>query len=241
MGDFASIIGGGTTTLDGVGSGQDAIYHIESSGFVLNRGGTTGEATVDATGAGSTYVQTGSASDTILGGSSADTLKGGAGDDSISGGDGNDSLEGNAGDDTIDAGAGNDKVSGGDGDDFILGGDGNDTLFGGDGLDTLIGGLGNDLLSGGAGADLFVFDVNGFGNDTISGFQVGDEVRIVTGVEGINSAADLAGKVSIVGSGVKIDLGGGSTITINGITGASAQDLVNDLSSWLKVGSLPTP
>jgi Ca2+-binding RTX toxin-like protein len=240
MGDFASITGGGPTD-GGIAPDHDAIYHVGGFGVILDRGGTTGEADVDASGAGNSYIQTGSADDTILGGGSADTLKAGDGDDNIAGGDGNDSLEGNAGNDAINAGAGNDKVSGGDGHDFIQGGDGNDTLFGGDGLDTLIGGLGHDLMSGGAGADLFVFDVNGFGNDTISGFQVGDEVRIVPGVEGINSAADLAGKVSVVGSAVKIDLGGGSTITINGISGTSAQDLVNDLSSWLKVGSLPNP
>jgi Ca2+-binding RTX toxin-like protein len=241
MGDYASIIGGNDTTFDAIGSDEDAYYRIESSGIVLNRGGETGESIIDATGADSVYVQTGSGSDIAYGGDSADTMKGGAGNDSVAGGDGNDSLEGNAGNDTIDAGSGNDKVSGGDGDDFLMGREGNDTLFGGDGLDTLIGGLGNDLLIGGGSADLFVFDVNGFGNDTISGFQAGDEVQIVTGVEGINSEADLLGKVSVVGNSVKIDLGGGSTITINGISGTSAQDLVNDLSSWLKVGSLPTP
>ncbi|MBC4017496.1 calcium-binding protein [Siccirubricoccus deserti] len=240
MGDFASIIGGGHTD-GGIASDHDAVYHIGGTGVILDRGGTTGEAYVDATGSISTYVQAGSGADTILGGTGNDSFKGGAGEDSISSGSGADSVEAGSGGDTVDGGMGDDKVVGGDGDDFLLGGEGNDTLFGGDGLDTLIGGLGNDLLIGGSGADLFVFDVNGFGNDTISGFQAGDEVRIVAGVEGINSEADLAGKVSVVGNSVKIDLGGGSTITISGISGGTtAQDLVNDISSWLKVGSLPT-
>lgn len=246
MGDYASIIGGNTTTLDGVLSNQNAFYHIETSSVVVNRGGTTGYSEVDASHATATaegdhgvYVQTGSASDSILGSSHADTLKGGAGADSIDAGSGDDRVEGNDGNDTLHGGDGHDSLSGGDGIDLLYGDAGNDTLSGGAGDDTLIGGTGDDLLIGASGNDLFVFDVNNFGNDTISGFSAGDFVQIAQGVGGINSVSDLAGKVSVVGTSVKIDLGGGSTITINGITGTTAHDLVNHLDSWVKVAGAP--
>jgi Ca2+-binding RTX toxin-like protein len=248
MGDYASIIGGDVTSLDGVLPNQNAFYHIETSNIVLNRGGTTGFSDVDASQASASgegdhgaYVQTGSANDSILGSSHGDTLKGGAGQDSIDAGAGNDRAEGNDGNDTLDGGIGNDSLSGGDGTDLLIGDVGNDTLSGGAGDDTLYAGTGDDLLIGASGNDLFVFDVGNFGNDTISGFSAGDFVQIVPGVGSINSLSDLAGKVAVVGSSVKIDLGGGSTIIINGITGTTAADLVNNLDSWVKIAGAPTP
>ncbi|WP_149537636.1 calcium-binding protein [Siccirubricoccus phaeus] len=239
MGDYASIIGGdgSETTLGGIGSGQDAYYHIESSDVILNRGGTDGVVAVDATGAGDTYVQGGSANDIVLGGAGDDSFKGGEGGDSAEGGAGDDVVEGNGGDDTLDGGADDDKISGGDGADYLMGGDGDDTIAAGAGDDVLIGGLGDDLMMGQSGNDIFVFDVSGFGDDTISGFQVGDVVHIVPGVNGINSLDDLAGKVTADGSQVKIDLGAGATITVN-VAGVSTDDLVNNLSAWVKVQDL---
>ncbi|MCO6417184.1 calcium-binding protein [Siccirubricoccus sp. KC 17139] len=240
MGDYASIIGGdgSETGLGGIGPHQDAYYHIDSSDVILNRGGTDGVVAVDATDGTDVYVQGGAANDIVLGGDGTDTFKGGEGGDSLDGGAGSDSLEGNDGSDTIDGGIGDDKVSGGDGSDYLVGGEGDDTLSGGAGDDALIGGLGDDLLIGGTGNDTFVFDVSGFGSDTISGFQPGDSVQILPGVNGISSLDDLAGKVSVTGNTVKIDLGGGSTITVSGISGTTAEDLVNDLSSWVKIQGL---
>lgn len=96
-------------------------------------------------------------------------------------------LDGMAGNDTLLGGAGADILNGGLGDDRLLGGAGNDTLRGGGGSDTLSGGGDNDTLSGGAGADTLdlgsgndqvhdrLADLNG---DRITGFGLGDSIRI---------------------------------------------------------------
>lgn len=73
---------------------------------------------------------------------------------------------------------GNDTLIGGDGDDTLVGGDGHDSLVGGDGDDLLIGGAGNDTLMGGLGSDRFVLSLNS-GTDTISGFEVGQDVLVL--------------------------------------------------------------
>jgi Ca2+-binding RTX toxin-like protein len=95
--------------------------------------------------------------------------------DSISGRDGDDFLEGFGGDDALIGGAGHDAIEGGAGADTLNGGLGNDTLRGGTEDDRLSGDSGNDFLLGGNGFDTFVFAA-GFGNDTISDFQVGQDI-----------------------------------------------------------------
>jgi Ca2+-binding RTX toxin-like protein len=77
-------------------------------------------------------------------------------------------LVGGSGNDTI---VGNTNIGG-----TLSGGNGNDTIAGGNGNDIIVGGAGNDRLIGRAGDDTFVFRP-GFGHDTISDFQVGDELH----------------------------------------------------------------
>lgn len=52
----------------------------------------------------------------------------------------------------------------------------NDTLVGGVGDDWIFGEGGDDKLTGGGGNDIFVFDIRGFGQDTITDFNDGDRI-----------------------------------------------------------------
>ena len=83
---------------------------------------------------------------------------------------GNNRIVGNGAANVLDGMGGNDNISGGGGVDTLFGGAGIDTLSGGAGNDILIGGAGNDIMNGNAGLDTFVF-ADGFGNDTIRGFD----------------------------------------------------------------------
>ena len=92
-------------------------------------------------------------------------------------------VTGGGGDDLFDGGAGNDSISGYIGDDTLLGGDGADTISAYDGADSVDGGAGDDIiwgdkgddtLTGGTGEDTFGFS-NGFGSDTITDFDLGDD------------------------------------------------------------------
>ncbi|WP_158284558.1 ELWxxDGT repeat protein [Azospirillum sp. TSO35-2] len=152
--------------------------------------------------------------DTIRGGGGDDSLGGYDGDDRLFGGSGNDRLSGEAGDDVLAGGSGNDRLGGGLGNDLLIGGDGNDSIGVHDpyqgalaGRDTLVGGGGDDWMDGGGApgrwgavdfsdaADLFLFGSGGqgFGHDTISGFN-DDNDRIE--FHGYHHA-DLAGPVTV--------------------------------------------
>lgn len=97
----------------------------------------------------------------------------------INGTPGNDvNLHGTEGDDTINGLAGND---------IIFGGGGFDVIDGGDGDDILTGGLGRDSLTGGAGNDVFRDTLNGFDQDSIVDFSVGDRLQI-TDVDSVTFA-----------------------------------------------------
>lgn len=95
------------------------------------------------------------------------------------------------------------------------------TLTGNAGNDTLDGAGGNDTLVGGGAADTFVFAA-GSGTDTISDFSVaeGDRVQIALAVNGsaIVDAATALGAAHASGANVTIDLGGGNSITLIGVT-----------------------
>ncbi|MEL7046008.1 MAG: calcium-binding protein, partial [Pseudomonadota bacterium] len=157
------------------------------------------------------------AGETILGFGGADTIEGFGGADSIDGGNGNDQIDGGSGADTIDGGNGNDVIDGGGGWDTLNGGSGQDSLNGSFGSDILNGGAGNDILIGGGGRDDFVFAGN-FGDDTITDFDArnNNEDIDLSGVDGIDSFADLAGALSQQGDDVVIDLAGGS-ITLENV------------------------
>ncbi len=95
----------------------------------------------------------------------------------------------------------------------------NDTYDGGAGDDVLRGGGGIDRLAGGIGDDLFVFK-DADGSDTFTDFTVGagsDDVIDLTGSSVASTFADIQARASQIGSDTVIDLGGGDTITLEGV------------------------
>jgi Ca2+-binding RTX toxin-like protein len=127
--------------------------------------------------------------DTLYGERGNDTLTGGSNGDDLYGGDGQDNLDGGAHDDVVTGGDGNDLVEGGRDDDSLLGekgrdtlagGAGDDTLSGGGGDDLLRGGRGNDRLSGNGGADVIEF-AGTTGDETVTGFDVADDLLRIEG------------------------------------------------------------
>ena len=133
---------------------------------------------------------------------------GGAGDDTLFGGHGDDTLYGGTGLDVLMGGSGADTLHGEDDADILDGGAGDDTLVGGAGDDTLIGGGGNDTLQGDAGADVFRF----------TGAQDGDTYTVAGGadVDTIDLSEFGSGALlSDDGSTLSVDLGGGSSFTVD--------------------------
>jgi len=177
--------------------------------------------------------------DTINAGAGNDILDGGNGKDTLNGGDGVDTATyenasqgvavdlsvataqvGNSGGqevgdvlsdiENISGSAYGDTLTGDDNANILWGNDGADTLSGGAGYDQLFGGAGNDTLTGGADYDEFVFAV-GDGADTITDFEDSLDQMVVEGL----TFADLT--ITQSGADTVIDLGSGTTVTLNGI------------------------
>ncbi|WP_430437724.1 DUF4347 domain-containing protein [Oceanibaculum nanhaiense] len=90
--------------------------------------------------------------------------------------------------------------------------DGKFNLTGGSGNDALQGGSGADTLTGGAGNDQFRGAIANLNGDTITDFSVGDSIRV--------DAADLS-VLDGEGASGTLDLGGGNSLTLTGISSAS--------------------
>jgi Ca2+-binding RTX toxin-like protein len=136
---------------------------------------------------------------TATGMNRSDAFLGGSNSDILAGEGGNDRLVGNAGSDRLAGGDGDDSLVGGCGQDHGLGGFGNDDLWGGKGADHLKGNIGDDMLSGQAGndrltghqgADTFVF-ADGFGRDTITDFELGEDKIHISGLAGFDDILDV--------------------------------------------------
>ena len=132
----------------------------------------------------------GDEADSASGSKKNDLLSLGGGDDFANGGKGDDILDGGAGDDELLGQKGDDTIWGGDGNDLLRGGRGEDELFGNRGDDHLRGGRGDDQLTGGADADTFVFSTKS-GDDTITDFEVGVDVILFKGAQGVIEAEML--------------------------------------------------
>jgi len=210
--------GDGNDTIDG-GDGADELW------------GGLGDDSLSG-GAGNDTIGGFDGADFIDGGDGDDELWGGAGNDTILGGNGADQIGGGDGNDLIDGGAGNDTVFAGNGDDTVLGGDGDDLIFGGAGNDRLEGGAGNDTVWGGPGADVFVFGA-GDGSDVFEFFNVGAGDRIELDSALLGGAADGAAVVAtfgaIVAGNAVLDFGGGTSITLTGVTTLDGLDTVFDI------------
>ncbi|MBU2961121.1 hypothetical protein KO516_09905 [Citreicella sp. C3M06] len=186
--------------------------------------------------------QGGAGDDTITGTDAANSLTGGEGNDALNGLLGSDVLRGSAGNDTLTGDRGHDTLIGGAGNDALDGGRGNDVLRGRAGDDTMTGGIGQDRFSGGTGSDLLISQgdgardvflfADGFGIDTVTGFETGTDLLDLTGWTAIDGFADLtiraAGTSAEVlragsnGSGPVLGSGDGAAIIVLEDISASA-------------------
>lgn len=98
---------------------------------------------------------------------------------------------GNALDNVITGNAAANTLGGLGGNDRLEGREGDDLLRGGAGIDTLVGGAGNDRIYGDGGVDAYVF-ADGWGHDTIYGFNANAEKLDVSAVLGIAGIGDLS-------------------------------------------------
>lgn len=235
--------GSGNTNNDGAdvlygGTGSDTLIGGSWNDALIDDNGRFDRGEAITSGSGADRLWAGQGDDLVYGAAGADGLGGGQGNDVLFAGGGNDTLyggrgdgaaiglndvlSGEDGDDEIFASGGDDSVSGGAGDDLLYGGGGGDTLLGGTGADTLWGGAGNDQITGGAGSDRFAFG-NGSGDDTILDFNVSDDTLYLPGSEiPLGSAADVIAAATATTqyslSGVSIDLGGGNSLFLAGLT-----------------------
>ena len=212
-----------TTDLVLTGSGATATH---ANGRANTISGNEAADTISAFASADT-VSGGTGSDVIYGNYGQDVIYGNADADRLFGGKEGDQLYGGAAEDTIYGNTDGDTLEGGGGDDTLYGGQGDDVILGGAGDDALYGGLGNDTLTGGAGSDSFVFN-DGGGTDTIADFSAGDgdTIAIATDINGtgIASFTDLSGRLTDSGGNLVIDVGNGQTITVSGLTSATAAE-----------------
>lgn len=104
-------------------------------------------------------------------------------------------------------------IKGFGGADRIDGGLGRNQLFGGAGDDIIYSGAGNETMSGESGADIFAFR-NGGGKDVILDFTDLEDLIDLSSYNGINSAADLATRVSMSLADTVLTLDNGDVIRI---------------------------
>ncbi|WP_207462104.1 PD40 domain-containing protein [Azospirillum sp. SYSU D00513] len=228
--------GQGADTLSGA-AGNDSLFGDDGDDWVSGGegddavfGGQGADALSGNDGSDSLYGNAGqdvlygnAGADTVFGGADADTVFGGRDNDLLGGDLGDDSLSGDLGEDLLNGGAGSDALYGNVGQDALFGNAGADTMYGGAGNDTLYGGMDNDLLSGdlgddqlwgNLGADTFLVRSGG-GADTIMDFSAAQGDRIA-----LNGAAY---NVTMAPSGwVRLDLGAGQTVTLEGVTSFDA-------------------
>ena len=192
------------------GEGNDQIFGAAGTDRI---GGGNGDDTVEA----------GAGDDTIYGGADSndtginDIINGGDGADVIFAGSGNDSIDGGNGDDVVFGGAGSDTITGGAGDDDIFAGGDSDIVTGGTGNDTLWGGNGDDSFTGGDGADTFVFAATGA--DTVTDLDPAEDVlRLVNTITDFITAVDVEAAATEQDGGLLIDLGGGNSVFLDGVS-----------------------
>ena len=219
---------GGLRITDGDRDGADVRELIEGSEMGDAIAAGLNDDTV-AAGGGNDEVWGGSGHDSVAGGGGDDALRGGTSDDEVDGESGNDRVWGNQGDDTLRGADGDDSLWGGSGNDVMRGWTGEDLVAGGSGDDRLWGGAGDDVMRGGSGSDQLwgeagddVFEVSaGDGQTTIRDFGTGDDSISLDGL-GIDSFTALRDRMSGDGDATTIDLGGGETLVLSGV---SAGDL----------------
>ena len=212
------------------GDGADILFG-DGNVNVLN--GLSGADRLNGKG-GDDEINGGDGGDNLVGGDGADVIHGGEGNDTIGGRTGDDEIDGGAGDDVIvgqlgadqiNGGDGADKVNGGVGDDILRGGSGDDQIFGragadqifgeagddaingGTGADLIEGGAGDDLLIGGADADVFLYADVDFGSDTLTRFNLGEDIIRIS--QALSPAGFAGLDISQQGSDAFVSFAGG--------------------------------
>jgi uncharacterized delta-60 repeat protein len=215
---------GGNDTIDGGGGSQDRADYRNSPTGIFATFTALGEATV---------------SDGFLSGSASgiDTLKN---IEQIRGSEFADVISMDDGANTVVGMGGNDKIWGRGGDDSIVGGSGNDELHADYGavtgvvsVDTLDGGIGDDRLIG-SDNTRYLFGLNS-GQDKIENWQPAAliDLQEIPGLPDV--ATFIAANVSQVGTDTLINLGGGNTITLVGVSTAN----LTEANFLLSVSDLP--
>jgi Ca2+-binding RTX toxin-like protein len=176
--------------------------------------------------------------DSMMGAQGNDTLDGGTGDDFLAFYDGIETMIGGEGVDTAsyarssgavqfdlanqsnnggeaagDSVTGVENLEGSNFNDVLFGDSGNNVLSGLVGNDTIAGGGGDDILSGASGANTYVFGT-GWGVDTITDFNVADDVLDF-------SATGLASSDLIfteIGSSTEISDGNGNSVLLENVS-----------------------
>lgn len=204
----------GGDTLGG-GAGNDRLYGYAGSDSLVGGAGNdmfyvtdTGDVVNEATGGGADSVQV-SATWTLTAGQEVEYVH-------INTATGL-SLTGNELGNWLDGNSGNDTISGGDG---------NDDIYGGGGADRIIGGAGNDRQTGGAGNDVMVFE-DGWGKDTVTGFENDLDTLDLTAVTGLTDISQLT--ISTLGDGSLMIGFVGHTDSIRVIGNVDATTVLDDI------------
>ena len=102
---------------------------------------------------------------------------------------------------------------------LFVAGSGNDLIFGGAGADTFVAGTGAATITAGAGADVFMFNAaaSAGAQITITDFNPGVDFVRLNNYGGANTAGPLAAAATRVGTGSRVTLSDGTTITFLGV------------------------
>lgn len=207
----------GSSSVDDVllgGAGNDTLSGYGGSDQMLGKGG----ADYIVGGGGAELVYGNRDADSIWGGDDSDTLYGGQQDDQMVGGYGADVVYGNYG---------TDNMWGSSGADVMYGGQDGDVLSGGADSDTLYGNLGNDYLAGNSGYDIFYMS-NNSGQDTVGDFEAYTDTLYVPydiNGSGLTSSSAVVANGTATGDGFLIDLGGGHSVLLSGLSSLSSWDV----------------
>lgn len=165
---------------------------------------------------------------TVNGGATDDSIPGTGADDLINGLDGDDTLEGRNGADRINGNNDNDILLGEAGNDSLSGGSGTDSLNGGAGDDRLIGGAGDDTLTGGSNGDVFVIEAGS--SDIVTDYNSDEGDSLDLSGPGVTLSSAV---ISESGGNTVIDIGGGESVTLIGVTNAefNAEPTVSGLTN----------
>ncbi|MDB5745298.1 MAG: hypothetical protein JWP72_146, partial [Massilia sp.] len=182
--------GAGNDTLDGQGGSDTMTGGLGNDTYLVN---TSGDATIEALGAGLDQVLSTALSYTLW--NNVENL-GFTGTGNFSG-------------------TGNALAN------VLVGGAGNDTLNGLDGADRLSGGAGNDTLNGGAGNDILVFGAAGFGADDIIGFDAdavgGQDLLDLSGLGITEANFGTRVQVTDLGANLRVLVDGTSSFVLQGV------------------------